>query len=95
MSKISKIVKLIEESNLSSKETMYLISKLLEIEFSTPRSQREVDKRSRALVYIVDNILARHFTAESALNIVAAICQKLLERFPELKQVENSLGYIG
>lgn len=92
---LEEIIRKIQETKLSSKEMMYLAYRILMMEYDTPRTQREVEKRNKALLTIIDKILTVFYTPHSALNFIATLGEKLLKKHPELKHLEESYDYIG
>ncbi|MEM2260815.1 MAG: hypothetical protein QXK24_00040 [Ignisphaera sp.] len=92
---LEELIEKVRELKLSSKEMMYLAYRILMMEYDTPRTQREVEKRSKALITIVDKILTTYYTPHSALNFIANLGERLLKRHPELRHQEESYEYIG
>ena len=93
---VDDLIREIEEANLSAKEMMALIHRLLDKEFSTPRGMRENELRIKAFVLMADSILTKHFSTEGHLTVLGKLCELFIKRHPELQvQAQESLGYIG
>lgn len=92
--KIEEILEKIGQYDLSPKEKIYLVYRILDQEYRTPRTQKEIEKRNEALEVCLNLILEEHFSPLSFLTLIAKLGQNLLEKHPELRQaVDNSHNY--
>lgn len=86
--KLTKKINIILEStgvkSLTSREIMFLVFKLLDKEFSTPRPQRETELRVKGLITALDLILATHFSPVSSISFIGSIGELLIKRHPGL-----------
>lgn len=90
--RIESILKTIEETGLSFEDIMLLVFKLLDKVFSKPTTQKELEKRDKTFMKMVDSILAKHYTGRQAANFIGSLGERLLKRHPEL--VEQISNYI-
>jgi hypothetical protein len=74
-------------------QVMNLVENILDAEFSTPRTQKESEKRTKLFRNMLNNIFNKHFAPTSVLSILAFLGQNLLKNNPELAEIMDE-GYI-
>ena len=82
--KMDIILEGLKNESLSSKEILYLVFRILDKEFSIPRTQIENEERIGALVTTIDMILTAHFSPFGAISFIGSLGELLLKKHPEL-----------
>jgi len=72
---------------------MELAKEILRLEYSTPRQQKEIEKRNEEFYKIIETILEEHFTPMSALFFIARVAEELLKKHPELSDIDNNASF--
>ena len=75
---LDKLVSKLELHKFDPKQSLTLIFKMLDIEFSVPRSHKDSALRNKYLIEAITAILKIHYTYDTALAMIAQLGENLL-----------------
>ena len=82
--KLDIILECFKDKTLTPKEIMYIVFKILDFEFNTPRTNLENEERIKSMITVLDSILEQYFSDIGAVSFIGALGEKTVKRHPSL-----------